>query len=103
MKDDIQLAIGDENGNVVLQLSQSTNEVKIKPENAKLIGEEMARRAYYIQTGKYAPEGKSVIADAVREKLIIRTVHIMRNLQGKKKPLDYIAMQLVDTVLAEVS
>ena len=95
------VSIGDSNGKVVLTFSQPTTNIVMEPENARQIGEGMARAAY---TAKYGlkPQGKSVISDQKRMLLITRVTHVIRSLQDKGKLPGMIASQVVDTILSEV-
>jgi len=94
-------AVGERDGMVVLEFPESVSFATFDPETARQIGEAIAKQAYHAHTGKNVPDGRSIIADSARDKLIVRVAHMLRSLRNKK--LDYQAKQLVDTILSEVS
>lgn len=96
-------AVGDRDGLVVISFPEPVRFAAFDPETARQIGEQIAKRAYKIHTGRDADANKSVLADQVRGKLITRATHIARSLQKQGKPPAMIAMNIVDAVLQEVT
>lgn len=96
------VAIGERNGQVVLQFHEPIQWAAFDPETARQIGEAIAREAYQIRYGVKPAEGKSVISEEIRMRLMTRATHVIRSLQDKGKLPGYIAAQVVDTILSEV-
>ena len=95
-------AIGERNGQVVLQFPEAVQWAAFDPETARQIGEAMARQAYELHTGLKADPGRSIISEDKRTRMITRATHVIRSLQDSGKLPGYIAAQVVDTILAEV-
>ena len=95
-------AIGNRDGQVILQFPQAVEWAAFDPETARQIGEAMAREAYTVRFGK-SPDSKSIIADEVRTKLLNRATLIIRSLQEKNKLPGLIAMEVVDAILSEIA
>lgn len=102
MKAATTCAIGERDGNVILEFPEAVQWAAFDPETARQIGEAIAKEAYHIHTGMKA-EGKSILSDQVRNRLVTRATHIIRDLRLKGKSHGYIAMCVVDAILAEVS
>lgn len=97
------IAIGQRDGQVILQFQNQVEWIALDPQNAVQIGEAIARAAYECRFGK-VPEGtKSVLKQETVNRLYNRTELVLRSLLSKNKSNKYIAHQVVDTVLAEVS
>jgi len=92
-------AVGERDGNVILEFPEPVQWASFDTETARQIGEAMAKQAYQTRYGISAAQG-SFLSEQVRHKLITRTKHILRSLEGKHP--DYIASQIVDTILADV-
>ena len=95
-------AVGERDGQVVLQFPESVQWAAFDPETARQIGEAMAKEAYTIRYGRQ-PQGKSVLADEVRQRLLNRATIIIRSLQEKGRMPGFIAMEVVDAILQEVT
>lgn len=96
------VAIGERNGQVVLQFPESVQWAAFDPETARQIGEAIARAAYEVRFGRKPADGKSVISEQVRMRLITRATHVIRSLQDKGKLPGFVASQVVDVILSEV-
>lgn len=96
------VAIGERNGQVVLTFPQPVQWAAFDPETTRQICEAMAREAYQIRYGKAPADGKSVISEEIRARLMTRVTHVIRSLQDKGKLPGFIAAQVVDTILSEV-
>ncbi len=92
-------AIGERDGNVILEFPEPVQWASFDTETARQIGEAIAKQAYETRYGIKPAEG-SFLSEQVRHKLITRTKHILRSLEGRHP--EYVASQIVDTVLAEV-
>lgn len=95
-------AIGNRDGQVILQFPEAIEWAAFDPETARRIGEAMAREAYAVRYGN-KPEGKSVVADEIRARLLNRATLIIRSLQEKGKLPGVIASEVVDVILQEVT
>lgn len=94
------VAIGERDGKVILEFPKPAQWAAFDTETARQIGEAIAKQAYETRFGVKAAEG-SFISEHVRNKLITRTVHVLRSLGGRHP--EHIASEIVDTILAEVS
>lgn len=95
-------AIGNRDGQVVMTFPQPVEWAAFDPETARQIGEAMAKEAYTVRYGR-KPEGKSIIADEIRQRLLNRATLIIRSLQEKGKLPGHIAKEVVDTILSEIT
>ena len=96
-------AIGNRDGMVVQEFPHPVTWAAFDPETARQIGEAMAKEAYYLHTGLKPEAGKSIISEQKRSLLVTRITHIIRSMNAQEKLPGYIAAQVVDTILAEVS
>lgn len=96
------IEVSDHEGKVVLKFSKPTLHLVMEPENARLIGEGIARAAYTAKTGINPKSAKSVISAELRMRLVTRATHIIRNLTDKKVLPGRIAAEVVDSILSEV-
>lgn len=95
-------AIGNRDGQVIMTFPEAVEWAAFDPETARQIGEAMAREAYAVRYGRQ-PESKSVISDEVRQRLMNRATIIIRSLQEKSRAPGFIAMEVVDAILSEVT
>ena len=96
-------AIGERDGLVIMNFPKEVQWAAFDPETARQIGEAIARQAYEIHTGLKADPGRSIISEEKRTRLITRATHVIRSLQDSGKLPGFIAAQVVDTILAEVT
>lgn len=100
-------------GKVVIHFQQLCEWMALDPETARKLSEDMARFAYEAHYGR-APtqaEAQSFLAQGIRKKLtkilrqkmVNRTVMLLRNFNETKPALGYQAEQIVDHVLKEVA
>jgi len=94
-------AVGSRDGNVVLEFPANISYASFDPGTALRIGESIAKEAYYLKTGIREKEA-SVIANQKRGRMAQRVVHIFNSMNRKKQTPQYIAQQIVDTILAEL-
>lgn len=105
-----EIAVGDENGSVVLRFPKAIEWARLDPQNAFEIGEAIARAAHRARFGEEPPSDssyigqqiKSRVTDQIRDKLVIRTALLLKNMQNSNKTPGYWALQIVDTLLSEV-
>lgn len=105
----VETAIKAEGGKVIVMYHQPVRLIAFDPQNALELAHMMARCSYEARYG-HAPvdEGHQYLAQQVRkavtketrERLINRVKLSMRSLQEQHRHPDYIATQLVDTVLS---
>jgi hypothetical protein len=93
-------AVGEREGQVILTFPEPVQWAAFDPETAKQIGIQMAKSSYEAVYGK-APAGNA-ISQEIRAKLVVRTQHVIRSMQEKNKAPEFIAMEVVDTILAEI-
>ena len=96
-------AVGERDGQVVLTFPFPVEWATFDPETARQIGEAMAREAYKAKYGRASNEKGSVISEQIRTRLISRVTIIIRSMQNKQKLPGYIAAEVVDSVLQEVT
>ncbi len=97
-----QVAVGEENGRVILRFPKAVEFAAFDPENARQVGEAMARAAYHLHTGRDAPAGRSALSAELRMRLVTRATHIIRNLSDKKMLPGRIASEVIDSILSEI-
>ncbi len=96
------VAVGEENGRVVLRFPKPIDFAAFDPENARQVGEAMAKAAYHLHTGKKAPDGRSALSAELKMRLVTRATHIIRNLTDKKVLPGRISQEVVDSILSEI-
>ena len=97
-----QVAVGEENGRVTLRFPKALDFAAFDPENARQVGEAMAKASYHLHTGKKAPDGRSALSADLRMRLVTRSTHIIRNLTDKKVLPGRISQEVVDSILSEI-
>ena len=100
-------------GMVVIHFQNPCEWASFEPESARRIAEQMSRFAYEAHYGRKPSdaENQSFIAQGMkkritkilREKMVNRTVMLLRNFQETKPILGYQAEQIVDHVLKEIA
>ena len=99
----VELAIKDDSGNVIIQLSRLVNVVDIDPDNALLIAEALTAAAFKCKN-MVDPLGDTLKASLVekhRDKLIPRVTLMMQNFAPHLSPGQK-TVQIVDTIFAEI-
>lgn len=96
-------AVGERDGNVILEFPKPVRWAAFDTETAKNIGMAMAKQAYETFTGQKGADGGKIITDELRAKLVMRIGHIVRDGMSKGLSGDQIAPHVVDTILSEVS
>jgi hypothetical protein len=96
-------AVGERDGKVVLQFPEAVQWAAFDPETARQIGLAIAKAAYKAHTGSDATTGSIVISETLRERMILNITHMIRSLEQKKHKPRYIAMNVVDAILQEVT
>lgn len=97
------VTVGDIEGKVVLAFDRQISKLLLDPENARQIGEQLARSAYTVTYGVEPVPRASAIKAHTRNTLIQRFIIVERSLRQQKRPPAYIAQTLVDLFLSEVS
>ena len=100
-------------GQVIIHFQKPCEWASFDPESARRFAEQMARYAYEARYGRKPDdaETQSFLAQGIRrkltkilrEKMVNRTVMLLRNFAEKKPALGYQAEQIVDHVLKEVA
>lgn len=96
----IDIAVKDWHGKVVMEFKEPQKIVIFDPQNAHELGEGLARAAYEARFGKKPADGKSVLSEQRRHRMVIRAGHIIRSLEGKIP--DLVASHVVDAMLGEI-
>jgi len=96
-------AVGERDGQVILSFPEPVDHAVFDAETARNIGLEMAKCAYKAHTGAENTTGQVVITETLRERMILNITHMIRSLEQKKHKPRYIAMNVVDAVLQEVT
>ncbi len=97
-------AIGVVQGRVELQyLEGPRSRVVMDSENARQIAEGIAKAAYEARYGTKPAEGRSNLADAMRERMINRVAIVAGSLAEQGKSNREISMAVVDIVMTELA
>lgn len=95
------VAVGERDGRVVLEFEQPVRWVQLDSQTAAMVAEEIARRSYAQRYGVQPDRGKA-LATELRNRMVARTMHVIRSTQEGRRSPDYVARAVVDTILAEV-
>lgn len=95
--------IGVVKGRVHFELPVGINWIAMDPDNARIMGEELARRAFEAHTGRAPDAGKSLVVDQIREKMVNRILHVLTSMESQKVPMLRRAQAVVDIVLQEAT
>lgn len=106
-----EIAVGDDEGSVIMRFPKPIGWARLDPQNAFEIGEAIARAAHRARFGTEPPSDSSYIGQQIRsrvteqlrDKMVARTVLLLRNMQNSNKTPGYWALQIVDTIFAEVA
>ena len=106
---DIAIGIG-EGGKVVMSWHRQCNRIDFDPQNAFEIAEGLARTAHKARFGENAPDDTSYLAQQIksrlteqmRDKMVQRVAIMLTSMIRQEKSHGYMALQIVDTVFAEV-
>lgn len=112
--DSVSIAIGVVDGKVVAQWKDPTNEIVFDPKNAYMIGIALSKAAMEAHRG--APSSKDLdflagelstqkikVSDTQRDALIGKVATNIKTLLLQNRTPGYIAMDAVDTVLADTA
>lgn len=108
----VETALGVQNGKVVLRYHQPVVEVHFDPQNAFVLAEHLARAAHEARFGETPPDanGKYLAAQIrarVKEdlhgRMVARARLSLKSLIEQGKPIDYIAREVVDTILSQAT
>lgn len=104
-------AVGIRNGQVVMSFPLAVQWVAVDPQTAVNIGEALARAGFEIRNGRPPRDNVAVLqeeikkkaTDMVRQSMIRRTEIILVQLLERGRKPTYIATELVDRMLQEVT
>lgn len=104
-------AVGIRDGQVVVQFPSAVQWVGVDPQTAVNIGEAMARAAFEIRNGRPPRDDVGVLQEEIKKKatdilrasMITRAEIILRQLLERGRKPNYIATELVDRMLQEVT
>lgn len=105
------IMVGDEKGQVFMRYPQPMQVVVLDPQNAFQIAEGLARAAHKAKFGTEPPSDmhylaeqvRSRVTDDMRDRKIARCTVLLNNMQTNPKTPGYWAMQIVDSLLADVA
>lgn len=105
-----QIYVSDDSGDVILRFAKPVDWAKFSPDEAFKVGEAIARAAHKARFGEEAPSDGSYLGqqirarttEQVRDKMIARVALLLKNMQNGNKTPGYWALQIVDSILAEV-
>ena len=103
MQPDINMNIYDNEGMVVIRFDKEVHEISVTYDVALQIAEEIARKAHAAHLEIEPPQDRSLVADRIRSKLITRITLVVNNLYKRRAKPEYVAAQVVDTVLSEIT
>jgi hypothetical protein len=106
-----ELAMGIEDGKVLVRFKDKVAWVAFDPDNAFHVAEAMARLAHEVKFGEKPQTDQSYIAQQVRarltedlrDRMVTRVSLMLASLKSQNKTDGYTAMQIVDTIFAEVA
>lgn len=106
-----EIAIGDEGGKVIMRFPKPIAWCALDPQNAFQIGEAIARAAHVARFGTQPPADGSYLAqqirsrvtDETRDRMVTRVSVMLQSLRDQNKSNGQIALQVVDTIFAEVA
>ena len=97
-------AIGVVKGRVELQFTEGPRaRVVMDSENARLIGEGIAKAAFEARYGKKPNEGASGLAEALRERMVNRVTIVAGSMAEQGKSNREIAVAIVDIIMGELA
>ena len=105
------VAVGIRNGEVTLQFPHRVGWVSLDPATAVLVAEAMARAGFQIRNGRPPRDNVDVLhgeikrraIDSVRQTMITRCTIILRQLLERGRKPEYMAAEVVDRILQEVT
>lgn len=105
-------AVSVHDGMVIIHFQHSCEWASFDPESARRFAEQVARFAYQAHWGRPPSDAESAtfmaqgmrrkITKILQQKMINRTVMLLRNFQDQRQPLPYQAEQIVGHILREV-
>jgi hypothetical protein len=106
----IDVVIGVVDGKVVARWHEPTAQIVFDPQNAMQVGEALARAAHEARFG-VAPTDESYVAaqvraritEAFRARAINRVTLMLGSMERQRRTPAYIAMQIVDAILRDVT
>lgn len=98
-----ELGISVEQGRVIVRFPTPKLWFAMDAQNAVDIGEHIAKAAYEARFGKKPGEGKSVLSERARQRIVNRVAVMLASQMREHKSMNYIASTLTDAVLKEVA
>jgi len=97
-----EFAVGEREGNIIVQFDKPVDHLAMDEETARAFGEKLCKQAYTTKYGS-APDSRSLVSQIMRDKLVTRAAHLIRNLTDRKVLPAKIAVEVVDIILSEVT
>ena len=104
MSDQGRIDIEEKGGAIVITLSNSTQEIYsiLPPEQALDVAEALAKHAYHAQSGRDSI-GRKIMSDVWKAKMLTRVTNVLKRELDKGKKPGFIANNLLDIILSEVT
>jgi len=98
------IAIGVQKGRVEIRFHKPLDWCSFEPEEARQIGEAIAKAAFKARYGSMPINGGgSQITAQIRDRLVTRVMMMSLSMNEQGKSREFVARQIVDTVLSEVA
>jgi hypothetical protein len=101
----VNVAVGKEDGKVILKFDRDVNHIEMDPQNALDITEAIATAAFECRDGvkPVGPALKAELIEKNRDELIPRITLMLAGMRGNKKMTDgSVAVAIIDTVFSKV-
>lgn len=108
----VEIAVGiGEGGDVVLHWHGRRERIDFNPQSAFDLAEAMARTAHKARFGEYPPNDEGYLAQQIkarlteqmRDKMVARVALMLTSMIRQDKTHGYMALQIVDSIFAEVA
>lgn len=111
LNESIHVAVGDQNGKVVLSFDRPIQNWVLDPQNAFQIGEAIAKAAHTAKFGKVpqadgsyiAQQVKARVTDEIRARMVLQAGFALRSMLEQNRKPEYIAAEIVNRILSEVA
>ena len=99
---DVEMVVFNRDGRVLLRFRESVEWVAFDPANAGAVGKEMIDQAVVCGMNLDIVVPRPQVTREQRDRLVQRTAHIFRSMTESGRQPNFIAQQIVDTILSEI-
>ena len=99
---EVEMVVFNREGQVLLRFRESVGWVAFDPANAVAVGKEMIDQAVVCGANVEIVVPRQQVSREQRDRLVHRAAHIFRSMSESGRPPDFIAQQVVDSILAEI-